>query len=52
MLLESNAAGPRVGGEEQESLLAERRDLGTNLADTRRESAWPEKATRRGFAKQ
>src|SRR5260370_12062573 len=43
----SNAAGPRADGVEQESLLAEQRGLGNNLAERRVESAWSEKATGR-----
>jgi hypothetical protein len=44
----SNAARPRADGGGQESLLAERRELGNNLAERKAGSAWPEKATRRG----
>src|SRR5260370_29473661 len=43
----SNAAGPRADGVEQESLLAEQRGIGNNLAERRAESAWSEKATGR-----
>jgi len=43
----SNAAGPRADGGEQESLLAERRELGNNLGERKVESAWPGKATGR-----
>jgi hypothetical protein len=44
----SNAAGPRADGEEKESLLLKQREFGT--PQTGEESAWPGKATRRGFA--
>src|SRR6266436_10184879 len=43
----SNAARPRADVGEQESLLAERRGLGNNLADRRVESTWLGKATGR-----
>src|SRR6266576_5910616 len=43
----SNVAGPRADGGEQESLLAERRELGNNLGERKVESAWPGKATGR-----
>src|SRR5260370_25803321 len=43
----SNAAGPRADGVEQESLLANQRGLGNNLAERRVGSAWSEKATGR-----
>src|SRR6266478_3509706 len=43
----SNAAKPRADVGEQESLLAERRGLGNNLADRRVESTWLGKATGR-----
>ena len=35
----SNAPGPRADGEAQESLLAEKRELGNNLAERKVESA-------------
>src|SRR6266849_2991072 len=44
----SNAARPRADVGEQESLLAERRGLGNNLAERRVESTWLGKATGRG----
>src|SRR5467141_1250896 len=43
----SNAARPRADVGEQESLLAERRGLGNNLAERRVESTWLGKATGR-----
>ena len=43
----SNVAGPRADGGEQESLLAEQRELGNNLGERKVESAWPGKATGR-----
>ena|SRR5438552_671533 len=43
----SNVAGPRADGGEQQSLLAERRELGNNLGERKVESAWPGKATGR-----
>src|SRR5258708_10409451 len=43
----SNGARPRVDDGGQESLLAERRGLGNNLAERRVESTWFEKATGR-----
>src|SRR6266480_2701797 len=43
----SNVAGPRADGGEQESLLAERRELGNNLGERKVESAWPGKAAGR-----
>src|SRR6266446_2903879 len=43
----SNAAKPRADVGEQESLLAELRGLGNNLADRRVESTWFRKATGR-----
>jgi hypothetical protein len=39
-----NVAGPRADGGEQESLPAEQRELGNNLAEREIESAWPGKA--------
>jgi len=44
---DSNVAGPGADAGEQESLLAEWRGLGNNLAERRVESAWPGKATGR-----
>src|SRR5713226_6263932 len=46
----SNAAGLGADAGEQESLRAEQRGLGNNLAEREIESAWSGKATRRGFA--
>src|SRR6267143_3756340 len=46
----SNAAGLRAGAGEQESLLAEQRELGNNLAERKVGSAWPGKAIPCGFA--
>src|SRR3977135_4651324 len=43
----SNVAGPRADGGEQESLLAEQRELGNNLGERKVESAWPGKVTGR-----
>src|SRR3979411_2436555 len=43
----SNVARPRADGGEQESLLAEQRELGNNLGERKVESAWPGKATGR-----
>src|SRR6267378_1786367 len=45
----SNAAGLRAGAGEQESLLAEQRELGNNLAERKVGSAWPGKAIPCGF---
>jgi hypothetical protein len=39
-----NAAGSRVDGGEQESLLAVQSELGNNLGERKVESAWPGKA--------
>src|SRR5438309_10384819 len=41
----SNVARPEADVGEQESLLAERRELGNNLAERKVESAWPGKVT-------
>ena len=43
----SIAARPRADGGEQESLFAEQRGLGNNLAERKGGSAWPGKATGR-----
>jgi hypothetical protein len=43
----SNVARPRADGGEQESLLAEQRELGNNLGERKVESAWPGKVTGR-----
>src|SRR3979409_2664161 len=43
----STVARPRADGGEQESLLAERRELGNNLGERKVESAWPGKVTGR-----
>src|SRR3979490_2962711 len=43
----SNVAKPRADGGEQESLLAEQRELGNNLGERKVESAWPGKVTGR-----
>ncbi len=47
----SNAAGPRADDGVQESLLAERRELGNNLAERKVESAWPGEGYRLWFCK-
>src|SRR5260370_3313791 len=47
----SNVAGPRSDGGEQESLLAEQRGLGNNLAERKVGLAWQRKATRRDSVK-
>src|SRR5712692_955243 len=44
------AGRPGADAGEQESLLAERRGLGNDLAEKTADSTWPGKATRRGFA--
>src|SRR6267142_212372 len=41
----SNVARPGADAGEQESLLAERRELGNNFGERKVESAWPGKAT-------
>src|SRR2546421_12777460 len=41
----SNVASPEADVGEQESLLAERHELGNNLAERKVESAWPGKVT-------
>src|SRR5256885_17102530 len=47
----SNAAGPRAGAGEQESLLAGRRGLGNNFGGWKEEAAWTWKGTDGGSVK-